>query len=53
MSAELERINFIVVGIGVNVSQKEGDFPSELKHAASIESCTGKQFREDPWWLKY
>jgi BirA family biotin operon repressor/biotin-[acetyl-CoA-carboxylase] ligase len=42
MSAELERINFIVVGIGVNVSQKEGDFPSELKHAASIESCTGK-----------
>lgn len=34
MSAEMERINHIVVGIGVNVNHKS--FPEELPHATSL-----------------
>lgn len=34
MSAEAEQIQFIVLGIGLNVSHREDDFPEELRSAA-------------------
>lgn len=34
LSAELDRINFIVIGIGINVNHKQTDFPEELKDLA-------------------
>ena len=40
MSAEADRINHIVVGIGLNISHDVGDFPEELQDkATSIKLC--------------
>ncbi|UCD17883.1 MAG: biotin--[acetyl-CoA-carboxylase] ligase [Candidatus Zixiibacteriota bacterium] len=37
LSAEIGRTNFVIVGIGVNINHRPGDFPKELKkHATSI-----------------
>lgn len=45
MNAELDRVNFIVVGIGLNVNALEGDFPDRLKGiATSLKIETGKNF---------
>ena len=42
ISAEIEQINYIVLGIGVNVNLDKDDFPDDIKHsAASIKSETG------------
>ncbi len=35
MSAETEKINFIVLGIGVNLNMRREQFPCELRHPAS------------------
>jgi BirA family biotin operon repressor/biotin-[acetyl-CoA-carboxylase] ligase len=35
MSAEMEKINFIVLGVGVNINMRREQFPSELRHPAS------------------
>jgi BirA family biotin operon repressor/biotin-[acetyl-CoA-carboxylase] ligase len=35
MSAETEKINFIVLGIGVNINMKREQFPEHLRHPAS------------------
>lgn len=35
MNSEMERVNFIVLGIGVNVNQKTADFPVELRDTAT------------------
>jgi BirA family biotin operon repressor/biotin-[acetyl-CoA-carboxylase] ligase len=35
LSAEIDRIAHVVVGIGVNINQKRSDFPSELQTIAS------------------
>ena len=35
MSAETEKVNFIVLGIGVNVNMHPDQFPAELRHPAS------------------
>jgi BirA family biotin operon repressor/biotin-[acetyl-CoA-carboxylase] ligase len=35
MSAEMERINHMVLGIGLNVNQDEGDFPADVKQTAT------------------
>ena len=35
MSAEMERINYIVIGAGVNVNIRPEDFPDELKEIAT------------------
>ncbi|HKZ16107.1 MAG TPA: biotin--[acetyl-CoA-carboxylase] ligase [Geobacteraceae bacterium] len=35
MSAETEKINFIVLGIGVNINMRREQFPKELRHPAS------------------
>lgn len=46
MSAELDRINYIVLGIGVNVNFEESDFPVELrKIATSLAIETGRKFK--------
>lgn len=34
MSSEMERVNYIVLGIGINFSQKNEDFPEELQDKA-------------------
>ncbi len=44
MQAEADKINFIVIGIGMNVNQKEEDFPPELQEiATSLAIQTGKR----------
>jgi BirA family transcriptional regulator, biotin operon repressor / biotin---[acetyl-CoA-carboxylase] ligase len=35
MSAELTRINYVVVGIGINVNIDEADFPEDIKDIAT------------------
>mgnify|MGYP003861438967 CR=1 FL=1 len=35
LSAEMERINHLVVGIGINANQDAGDFPEEFRHSAT------------------
>ncbi len=35
MSAETEKVNFVVLGIGVNVNMRADQFPSDLRHPAS------------------
>jgi len=35
LQAEADRIHSIIIGIGINVNQKEEDFPSELQEKAS------------------
>lgn len=45
LSAEIEKINFIVVGIGINVNQKQEDWPSELRNmAVSLQIAAGRTF---------
>lgn len=45
LSAEIEKINFIIVGIGINVNQKEEDWPSELRNmAVSLQIAAGRTF---------
>ncbi|WP_010681126.1 biotin--[acetyl-CoA-carboxylase] ligase [Acetivibrio cellulolyticus] len=40
MNMEIDRINFLVLGIGLNVNQKVNDFPDELKDkATSLRIC--------------
>jgi BirA family biotin operon repressor/biotin-[acetyl-CoA-carboxylase] ligase len=34
MSSEADRVNYVIIGIGVNYSQDTGDFPAELKDKA-------------------
>ena len=35
LSAEKNKVNFIIVGVGINVNQKKSDFPDEIKKTAS------------------
>jgi BirA family transcriptional regulator, biotin operon repressor / biotin---[acetyl-CoA-carboxylase] ligase len=43
MSAETEKVNFIILGIGVNINMKRGQFPEGLRHpATSLFLETGK-----------
>lgn len=45
MSAELDLVNYIVMGIGVNVNIEKDDFPKELKDKAiSLKAVYGKEF---------
>ncbi len=44
LSAEKNKINYVVVGIGINVKQLESDFPPNIRAtAASVKSETGKE----------
>ncbi len=43
LSAELDRVNYVVLGIGVNVNMNPADFPAELrKTATSLKAELGK-----------
>lgn len=43
ISAEVERINYIVAGIGINANQEISDFPMEIREkATSLKINTGK-----------
>jgi BirA family biotin operon repressor/biotin-[acetyl-CoA-carboxylase] ligase len=43
LSAELDRINFVIVGIGVNVNHSEKDFPKSLAETStSVKIKLGK-----------
>jgi len=42
MSAEIDRINYIILGIGVNVNTKS--FGGELSHATSLSVASGKNY---------
>lgn len=43
MSGELNSVNYMVVGMGMNVNQEPEDFPPDLKDTAtSIRECVGK-----------
>lgn len=47
LSAEMERINYIVVGVGVNVNQKAEDFPPEFKDKSTslkLANTGGQKF---------
>jgi BirA family transcriptional regulator, biotin operon repressor / biotin---[acetyl-CoA-carboxylase] ligase len=35
MNAEMERVNYVVLGIGINVNHETGDFPEELAEVAT------------------
>lgn len=44
MSAEIDKINYLVVGIGINVNIDEYEFPKELKNmATSLKSISHKK----------
>jgi BirA family biotin operon repressor/biotin-[acetyl-CoA-carboxylase] ligase len=44
MSAELNKINYVVMGIGINVNIDKNEFPDDIKHmAASFKSEIGKE----------
>jgi BirA family biotin operon repressor/biotin-[acetyl-CoA-carboxylase] ligase len=46
MTAEVDKIHYIVLGIGVNVNFSENDFPRELRTTAtSLALETGRQFK--------
>lgn len=45
MSGELNLVNYIVVGIGINVNMNSSDFPEEIKRiATSIKEHCGRAF---------
>ncbi|MGA9226066.1 MAG: biotin--[acetyl-CoA-carboxylase] ligase, partial [Mesobacillus sp.] len=44
MHAEADRINSIIIGIGINVNTKKEDFPAELENIASSLSIEGQSF---------
>lgn len=45
LGAEMERINYMVVGVGVNVNQEENDFPEEVRlKATSLKAHAGVSF---------
>ncbi|WP_439645319.1 biotin--[acetyl-CoA-carboxylase] ligase [Geotalea toluenoxydans] len=35
MSAETEKVNFVVLGIGININMRQEQFPTDLRHPAS------------------
>lgn len=43
MSTDPDRINFIVIGIGLNVAHRESDFSKELRNKATSLKVVGKE----------
>ncbi|MCI0405239.1 MAG: biotin--[acetyl-CoA-carboxylase] ligase [candidate division Zixibacteria bacterium] len=43
LSSELDRVNFVIVGVGLNVNQTKSDFPTSLKRKATSLSIETKQ----------
>jgi BirA family biotin operon repressor/biotin-[acetyl-CoA-carboxylase] ligase len=45
LSAEKNKINYVIVGVGINVKQSENDFPHNIRDTAtSIKRETGEEF---------
>ncbi|MFO7247341.1 MAG: biotin--[acetyl-CoA-carboxylase] ligase [Bacillota bacterium] len=45
LAAEADRVHFVILGIGLNVNQKEEDFPPELRaRAGSLAMAAGRSF---------
>jgi BirA family biotin operon repressor/biotin-[acetyl-CoA-carboxylase] ligase len=49
MDAEMERVNFVILGIGINVNQLASDFPEPLRSLATSlrETCGRRVSRPD------
>lgn len=46
LNAESDRINYLVIGIGINVNTVESDFPEELREiATSLRIASGKEIK--------
>lgn len=46
LAAEREKINHIIIGVGINVNQAAGDFPEEIRHlATSVRRSVKKKVR--------
>jgi len=46
LSAEIDMINYVVVGVGINSNHKEDDFPDDIKEkAVSLAIAAGRNFR--------
>ena len=46
LSAELDRINYIILGVGMDVNLEASDFPTELRGTAtSLRLATGRTWR--------
>ena len=44
MNSEIERVNFIVLGIGINYNRQQGEFPAELAgKATSLSAYAGER----------
>ncbi|HXF49467.1 MAG TPA: biotin--[acetyl-CoA-carboxylase] ligase [Verrucomicrobiae bacterium] len=43
LSSELDRVNFVIVGVGLNVNQAKSDFPSGLKAKATSLAIETKE----------
>lgn len=44
MSAESERVHYVVLGIGLNVNMQDGDFPADLRYpATSLQLASGRR----------
>jgi BirA family biotin operon repressor/biotin-[acetyl-CoA-carboxylase] ligase len=43
LSSELDRVNFVIVGVGLNVNQTKSDFPSGLKTKATSLAIETKE----------
>lgn len=49
MDADAERVNFLVVGIGINVNQEKDDFPPDLRETAtSLKMELGEEVERTP-----
>ena len=45
LSAEMDCVDFVIVGIGINVNQQAKDFPTELADkASSVEDCARQSY---------
>jgi len=49
LNGEMDRVNYLVIGIGLNVNQRRTDFPPELAHkATSLKIIAGTDFDRKP-----
>lgn len=53
MNSEIERVNFVVLGIGINYTRKQGEFPHELRDKAiSLAAFAGNHGIDMGKWCK-
>lgn len=43
LSAEIDRVEYVIVGVGVNINQKRADFPAELREIATSVRIGAKE----------